>query len=271
MRAAKGATDASLEDATLRVDGVSVSYGGSAPAVRQVSLAVPPGRIVTLLGPNGAGKSTVVKAIVGLLGYDKGAIVEGTIHYRNVDLGRTPPERTVQLGVSLVPEGRRVFGHLTVVENLLVGGYRKPAAEARRGAEEFLDRFDALGRRRDHQAGLLSGGEQQLLALGRALMADPRLLLLDEPSLGLAPMAIDLVYAAVVELTSERGLSVLLVEQNAWKALRIASYAYVLEAGRVVAEGSASELRDQSDIARLYLGHGAVEAAPVVRERNWVG
>ncbi len=236
----------------LDLDGVEVSYG-QIRALRGVTLKVPDGRIVALLGANGAGKTTSLRAISGLLRPSAGSIV-----IDGARLDRLAPEEIVRRGVVQVPEGRRVFAGLTVLENLRMGAY------CRRGdLAEDLQRvyhyFPVLGERTRQPGGSLSGGEQQMLAIGRALMARPRILLLDEPSLGLAPKLVAEIFKIIRTINAD-GVTVLLVEQNAYQALSIAHYSYVLRLGRVVLEGTAAELRDRNDVVRSYLGRQTAES-----------
>ena len=238
----------------LELADVEVVYDGAFLVLRGLSLAVAAGEVVAVLGANGAGKSTALKAISGLLPSERGAITRGAIRFDGDDVTRLDAAERVRRGVSLVMEGRRVFEHLTVHDNLVAGGYSGRVT----GAD--FDRIYALLPRlaelRARVAGYLSGGEQQMLAIGRALMARPRLLLLDEPSLGLAPRLVDEVFAIIQRLNRELGATVLLVEQNARRALAIAHRGYVVESGRIALAGSAAELADNPDIKQFYLGVG---------------
>jgi branched-chain amino acid transport system ATP-binding protein len=238
----------------LQLENVEVIYDQVFLVLRGLSLVVPEGEVVALLGSNGAGKSTTLKAISGLLPTEHGAITDGSVGFDGRDLGRTDAAARVRLGISQVMEGRRVFEHLTVHENLVTGGYsrRVGAADFDR-VYSFLPRLAAL---RGRVAGYLSGGEQQMLAIGRALMSRPRLLLLDEPSLGLAPLLVDEMFGIVRRLNIELGLTALLVEQNARRALEVAQRGYVMETGRIVLEGTAAELAANPDIKEFYLGLG---------------
>jgi branched-chain amino acid transport system ATP-binding protein len=229
--------------ALLELQDVSASYGGLR-VLHGISLAVDEGQVVSVLGPNGAGKTTTLRAISGTVH------TSGTIIYDGARIGRSP-EHAARFRVAHVPEGRGTFVELTVWENLRLGAYtvRKP------DFDRVLGYFPWLGRRRDQQAGTLSGGEQQMLALARALMSQPRLLLLDEPSLGLAPIVVREIFEIVARLNSEEGLTVLVVEQNATVALDASQRAYVLEAGRVALEGTSEELRSDESIRRSYLGY----------------
>jgi branched-chain amino acid transport system ATP-binding protein len=234
-------------ESLLEVAGATVAYG-SVVAVRDVSLEVGRGEIVTVLGPNGAGKTTLLRTIAGALRPQSGVVTfEGR---RITGLG---PEDVVRLGVALVPEGRHVFPRLTVAENLAVGGISRADRDAiRRDAEALLSRFPILGERSGQLAGTLSGGEQQQLAIARALMSRPRMLLLDEPSLGLAPIVVDRIFELILELRSQ-GVTILLVEQNVHRALDAADRAYVLSVGRLVASGPTDQLLE-GELERAYLG-----------------
>ncbi len=232
----------------LNIDNVTVSYGG-VRALRGVSLQVEEGEIVALIGANGAGKSTTLKAICGLVRPQS-----GTITYDNKVLNKMPPYKIVSMGISQVPEGRRVFTRLTVLENLEMGGYtRKKAGEVKASIKNIFERFPRLEERKNQLAGTLSGGEQQMLAIGRALMSRPRLLLLDEPSMGLAPLLVQEIFSIITEI-NQAGTTILLVEQNANMALSIANRAYVLETGEIVLSGSASEMANNPDVRKAYLG-----------------
>jgi branched-chain amino acid transport system ATP-binding protein len=239
----------------LEVERLQVGYGG-APAIWDVSLTVGAGEPVSIVGPNGAGKTTLINAIAGLL-----PPASGSIRFRGVELSRLPAHEVCGQGIAIVPEGRRLFTAMTVEENLEIGCYL-PSARAVRN--ESVDRvysiFPILKERRRQVAGALSGGMQQMLAIGRALMARPRLLLLDEPSLGLAPAVVDHVFEVIAEI-HRAGAAVLLVEQNVVKALEVAARAYVLEEGRIVSEGAPADLLRQAHIQEVYLGHRGEEPA----------
>ena len=236
-------------EALLAVNDVTVKYGAIA-ALRGVSLRVRRGEIVSLLGANGAGKSTLMRTISGLLKPAAGSLV-----YDGRPLAGLSADRIVCSGISQVPEGRRVFPTLSVRENLMLGAYTRPAGEMRGGLEAAYALFPRLKERAGQLAGTLSGGEQQMLAIGRALMARPRLLLLDEPSLGLAPIIVRDIFQALRRIARD-GLTILLVEQNARMALRLADRAYILEHGEVVLEGTARELLDSDLVRASYLGGG---------------
>ena len=236
----------------LEVANLEVVYNDVVLVLRGVSLTVPSGKVVALLGANGAGKSTLLRAITGLLPVHRGRVTKGTVTFNGRDTTHDDPARRVKAGLAQVMEGRRIFAELTVDENLRTGAYTKRAALAS-NYERVIDLFPMLGERRRQVAGYLSGGEQQMLAIGRALMSSPGLLLLDEPSLGLAPMVVDQIRRIVVDINAQ-GTSVLLVEQNATMALSIADHGYVLEHGRVVRDGPGSELLADKDIREFYLG-----------------
>ncbi|MDQ7851218.1 MAG: ABC transporter ATP-binding protein [Armatimonadota bacterium] len=232
----------------LRIEGITVAYGQVA-ALRDASLLVSPGEIVSIIGANGAGKTTLLRTISGLL-----HPLSGTIHFQTTRIDRMEPHQIARLGIAHVPEGRRIFPYLSVQENLWMGGLQireRTQIEAR--LEEVFDLFPVLAQRRRQAGGTLSGGEQQMLAIARALMADPRLLLLDEPSLGLGPKVVDAVFDVIAKLHQQRR-TVLLVEQNAYLSLEVADRAYVLETGRIVLEGRAAELMDHPHVRRAYLG-----------------
>ena len=232
----------------LELRDATVTYG-AAPAVSHVSLKVEEGEMVVVVGPNGAGKTTLINALAGLH-----ALAGGTLVFAGRDISRLPRHRFCDEGIALVPEGRRLFTEMTVRENLELGSYRS-AAKARRSQSmnEILEIFPVLRERLDGVAGTLSGGQQQMLAIGRALMARPKLLLLDEPSLGLAPAIVQEVFRVIREINAQ-GVAVLLVEQNVAMALDLARRAYVLEEGRIVAQGSPQEIRSHPEIERAYLG-----------------
>jgi branched-chain amino acid transport system ATP-binding protein len=231
----------------LRIDDLHVSYGRIV-ALRGVSIEVEAGEIVGLIGANGAGKSTLLAAVMGLL-----RPAAGSITYEDVSLIGMAPERIVRRGIVLVPEGRRIFGSLTVNENLDIGTTAANGSKAAETRERVLDRFPALRELVGTTASRLSGGEQQMLAIARALMGRPRLLLLDEPSLGLAPLIIDHVFEALADLSAD-GVTILLVEQNALRTVEFANRSYVLRAGEIVLAGQRDELLDTPDLASTYLG-----------------
>ena len=237
----------------LALNNVEVIYEEVILVLRGLSLQVPEGQIVALLGSNGAGKTTTLKAICGLLPSEHGEITDGDIALRGTDITHTDAARIVRMGISLVMEGRRVFEHLTVHENLLAGAHTR-----REDHSDDLDMvygyFPRLADLRNRTAGYLSGGEQQMLAIGRALMARPKLMMLDEPSLGLAPMLVAEIFEIVKRLNTDLGTTVLLVEQNARRALEIAHHGYIMEQGRIVLEGPARDLAENPDVKEFYLG-----------------
>jgi branched-chain amino acid transport system ATP-binding protein len=245
------------ESAALSVRDLTVSYGRAVRALHGVSLDVPQGGIVAVLGANGAGKTTLMRAISGTLRFHGGVISSGKITYGGMSLSTSPAHRIVEAGVVQAPEGRRVFGRMTVEENLKVGGFHAPEAVKKR----VLELFPVLGERRKQRASLLSGGEQQMLAMGRALMARPKVLLLDEPTLGLAPLMAQRIAETVTEI-NKQGTAILLVEQNASLALRLADYAYVLDVGEVALHGPAALLAASDEVRQRYLGVSE-GAAPV--------
>ncbi|MET0135967.1 MAG: ABC transporter ATP-binding protein [Kibdelosporangium sp.] len=238
----------------LLVNNLEVVYDDVVLVLRGLSIDVPDGAIVAVLGANGAGKTTLLRAVSGLLMPHRGKITKGSVWLSGEDITGADPAKIVRLGIAQVLEGRRVFAEITVDENLRAGAYtRRSRAEVRSSYERVLDLFPVLAERRKSIAGYLSGGEQQMLAIGRALMASPRLLLLDEPSLGLAPRLVEQVRDIIVQI-NQQGTSVLLIEQNAVMALAIAREGYVLETGKVVKHGPAAELLADEDIREFYLG-----------------
>lgn len=246
----------------LQLEHIEVIYGRVILAVRGVSLKVPAGSVVALLGANGAGKSTTLKAVSSLVRAERGEVVQGRIVFDGADITDTNPARLAAAGLVQVLEGRHCFGHLTVEENLKTGAFvRKPKrADLAQSLEQIYHYFPRLKTRRSSLAGYTSGGEQQMVAIGRALMAQPRLILLDEPSMGLAPQIVEEIFEIVRTLNQQAGVSFLLAEQNAAVALRYADYGYVIENGVVATEGPARELDARGDVAAFYLG-GSVAVA----------
>jgi branched-chain amino acid transport system ATP-binding protein len=240
----------------LALNNIEVIYDHVALAIKGVSVDVPQGGMVALLGANGAGKSTTLKAISGLLKPERGEVTRGELHFMGEDIARLMPQQRVQRGIVQVLEGRRVFEHLTPDENLVAASAvtRCSRHEMIRRRDRVYAYFKRLHERRSAQAGFLSGGEQQMLAIGRALMTDPKLLMLDEPSLGLAPFLVAEIFDIVRRINREEGLSVLLVEQNAMAALEIVSHGYLMENGRVVMHDSADAMKRNPDIQEFYLG-----------------
>ena len=242
----------------LKVNNIEVIYGRVIQVLRGVSLDVSDGQIVALLGANGAGKTTTLKAVSGMLRTEEGDVTEGTIVFDGKRIERHGPEDIAAMGLSQAMEGRRVLEHLTVEENLLVGAYcRKDKARVKRDLETVFDYIPKVKHLRRRVSGYLSGGEQQMLVIGRALMARPKLMLLDEPSLGLAPLMVEDIYRIIQRINKEQGTSILLVEQNARAALGIADFGYVMENGKVVFSGPAETLKDNEDVRESYLGLSA--------------
>ncbi|SEG39547.1 ABC transporter ATP-binding protein [Bosea lathyri] len=236
------------EATPLIVSGLSASYG-VVPALRNVSLSVRSGQIVTLIGANGAGKSTLIKTICGLV-----RPTAGSVQLFGEDVTGLSPDRLVTKGLSVVPEGRRLFGEMTMLENLELGAYaRTDKAAVKRDLEKVLDLFPELRERLSTQAGTFSGGQQQMIAVARALMSAPRMLLLDEPTIGLAPAIVDRIAELIVRI-ADTGVNILLVEQNAETALSVAAYAYILEGGAIIAEDAAGTLAQSPEVQRAYLG-----------------
>jgi len=241
----------------LSLNNIEVIYENVFLVIKGLSLEVPEGGIITLLGANGAGKSTTLKAISGLLKVENGDVTKGTIELNGEPVQKFNATQIVRKGIAMVPEGRRVFEHLNAEENLVVGAHiRKNMGKIRQDLEMVYEYFPRLAERAKVRAGYLSGGEQQMLAIGRGMMSRPKLMLLDEPSLGLAPQLVKEIFDIVVKLNKEENVSFLLVEQNATMALAIAEHGYILETGRVVMSGSAETLRGNDDIKEFYLGIG---------------
>jgi branched-chain amino acid transport system ATP-binding protein len=251
----------------LSLNNVEVIYDSVILVLKGVSITCEEGRITTLLGANGAGKTTTLKAISGVLRTERGDVTKGSVELGGQRIDRLPPYEVVQRGVVQVFEGRRVFEHLTTEENLVAGAHTQPdRAKVAAGIERVYQYFPRLKERRHVQSGYLSGGEQQMLVIGRALMSTPKVMLLDEPSLGLAPMLVEEIFAIVQRLNQREQLTVLLVEQNASMALRIADHGYVMENGRIVLEGTGDSLRENADIKEFYLGLTEVGARKSYRD-----
>ena len=231
----------------LKVENINVYYG-AIHAIKDVSFEVEEGEIVTLIGANGAGKSTILKTISGLL-----HTRTGSIHYEGKDLKGIAPHNIVKMGVAHVPEGRRMFARMTVEENLQMGAFTQPSSSVNDSLENVYSRFPRLKERRKQEAGTLSGGEQQMLAMGRALMSKPKLMMMDEPSMGLAPILVEQIFDIIREL-NQAGSTILLVEQNALMALSVANRGYVLETGRIVLNASAKDLLNNDSVKKAYLG-----------------
>jgi branched-chain amino acid transport system ATP-binding protein len=251
----------------LQVNNIEVSYMGVIQVLRGVSLEVGDGKITALLGANGGGKTTTLKAISGLLKTEEGEVTSGDINFNGKRTEKYGPEEIAALGISQVMEGRRVLEHLSVEENLLIGAYlRKDKAGVKKDLELVYSYFPRLKQMRSRTSGYLSGGEQQMLVVGRALMASPRLMLLDEPSLGLAPLMVQEIYGIIRRINDEQKVSILVVEQNVQAALGIADYGYVMENGKIVMDGPADKLKDNEDVKEFYMGLSAVGERKSYRE-----
>jgi len=263
----------------LQLNNIDVVYMNVIQVLRGVSLTVADGQIVALLGANGGGKTTTLKAISGMLKTEEGEVTDGSIEFDGQRIDRLRPEDIAVLGISQAMEGRRVLEHLSVEENLLVGAYRrKDRREIKRDMEMVFDYFPALKRLRRRMSGYLSGGEQQMLVIGRAMMARPKLMLLDEPSLGLAPLLVREIYEIIQKINTDQKMAILLVEQNVRAALGIADCGHVLENGRVVLSGTAENLRENEDVREFYMGLSAVGSQKSYREvkhyrrrKRWLG
>jgi len=270
------------QEVMLTLNNVEVIYSDVIQVLRGVSLEVPDGKIVTLLGANGAGKSTTLKSISGLLHSQEGEISRGGITFDGKDIGVLAPEKIVKLGIVQVLEGRRLFNHLSVEENLLLGRISRRQTTGTVSASQDLDQvyhyFPRLKDLRKRISGYLSGGEQQMLVIGRGLMAHPKLMLLDEPSLGLAPLLVEEIFYEIKQISKDEGTAILLVEQNARVALNLADYAYVMENGRIVLDGTSDQLNENEDIKEFYLGLTQVgerksyrDVKHYKRRKRWLG
>ena len=248
-------------EAILEVDNIEVVYNKAVQVLRGLSLRVPRGAIVALLGSNGAGKSTTLKSISGLLSLEDGEVTAGEIRFKGESMLTQPPERRVRSGLFHVMEGRHVFEDLNVEENLIAATYALHGRKQNsgNGFELVYEYFPRLKERRHQLAGYLSGGEQQMLAIGRALIAQPELIMLDEPSLGLAPLLVEEVFTIIARINREQGTTILLVEQNAAVSLAIASYGYIMESGKIVIDGTPDKLVANEDVQEFYLGVGGPE------------
>ncbi len=264
----------------LKLNNIEVIYSSVILVLRGVSLTLNDGEIACLLGANGAGKSTVLKAISGLLRTELGEVTHGNIEYNGQRIDRKDPEEIAKMGITQVIEGRRLYPHLSVEENLLIGAYLNPNASdvKKRLAQIYEEYFPNLKVLRKNVSGYLSGGEQQMVVIGRSLMARPRVMLLDEPSLGLAPQIVKQIFQIINKINSDEKISMLVVEQNARVALSIAAFGYVMENGRVVLDGAADRLRDNEDVREFYLGLSQVGAKKSYREvkhykrrKRWLG
>ncbi len=262
----------------LTVDNLEVIYNDVILVLKGLSLKVRQGGITALLGPNGAGKTTTLKAVSGLIRTEDGEITDGAVIYDGKPIHKALPERIVRSGIFQVMEGRRVFEDLSVEENLRCGGFTRPKSEYAASLHRVYEYFPRLLERRKQLAGYLSGGEQQMLAIGRALMAKPKLLLLDEPSLGLAPLLVEEIFTIVQRVNQEEGVTILLVEQNARAALSISQQGYILENGRIVMDGSSEALLNNPDVQEFYLGlghggkkHSYRDVKHYRRRKRWLG
>ncbi|MFC0217034.1 branched-chain amino acid transport system ATP-binding protein [Pseudochelatococcus lubricantis] len=245
-------------DGILSVNNIEVIYDHVILVLKGVSLTVPKGGIVALLGANGAGKTTTLKAISNLLHAERGEVTKGSIQFKDDRVDQLSPNELVRRGCIQVMEGRHCFGHLSIEENLLTGAFtrRDGWAAVKRDMEKVYDYFPRLRQRKNSQAGYTSGGEQQMCAIGRAMMSKPSMILLDEPSMGLAPQVVEEIFEIVRELNTKEGVSFLLAEQNTNIALRYATYGYIMETGRIVMDGEAAALRENEDVKEFYLGVG---------------
>lgn len=245
----------SEQETILNINNIEVKYHEVILVIKGVSINVPKGGIIALLGANGAGKSTTLKAISGLLKHENGEVTDGSIEFMGERIDRMGPEKIAKMGIVQVIEGRRVFEHLTVEQNLKVGAHMKKYGRSiKDGLEMVYHYFPRLKEKRNEIAGFISGGEQQMTVVGRALMTNPKLILLDEPSMGLAPLLIHEIFKIITKLNQEEKISILLVEQNAKLALNVAPHAYVMENGRIVMDDSAEKLLQNPDIKDFYLG-----------------
>lgn len=262
----------------LKLNNVEVKYVGVILVLRGVSIEVGDGKIIALLGANGAGKTTTLKAISGLLGTEEGEVTDGSIEFDGQRIDNMTPENIVKMGIVQVMEGRRVLGHLTVEENLRAGAYIRRDGEIKRDTDMIYDYFPCLKELRNQVSGYLSGGEQQMLVIGRGLMAKPKLMLLDEASLGLAPLVVREIFEIVKKVSLEENTSIFLVEQNALAALSIAEFGYVIENGRIVFDGLSAKLRENKDIQEFYMGLSELgerksyrEVKHYRRRKRWLG
>ena len=239
----------------LEVNNIEVVYNDVILVLKGISLSVPKGDIVALLGANGAGKTTTLKAITGILRLQNGDLEGGIISFEGKEIQDDDPDQIVRKGISMVPEGRRIFSDLSVVENLVVGAFTRPdRSRVKKDLEMVLNYFQVLRERRNQRAVYLSGGEQQMAVVGRALMSQPRLIMLDEPSLGLAPLVVKSIFEILKQINHDQSTTLLLVEQNANLALNFASYGYIMENGRIVLDGPCDKLRENEDVQEFYLG-----------------
>lgn len=260
--------------AELNVENLKVVYRGVILALQGVSLRAGRGEAVALLGPNGAGKSTLVRAVAGLLSQYEGRVLDGKITLNGQDISQAPALKVASLGLTAILEGRPVFRYLTVLENIRAASHKLTAAKQKEITDEIFSRFPRIYERRFEQAGYLSGGEQQMLLLGMALLTEPQVLVVDEPSLGLSPKLVEEVMRVLGDLRHEKGLTLMLVEQNARAAFQVVERVYVMEQGRMVFEGSAQEAQGDADVMEFYLGAGGAggfsEAKRYRRRKRWV-
>lgn len=263
----------------LKLNNMEVMYQGVILVLKGVSIEVPDGSIIALLGPNGAGKTTTLKAISGLLHSEEGAVTDGSVEFNGQRIDQMDPAEIVKLGILQIMEGRRILEHLTVEQNLKVGSHlRRDREGIKRDSGRVYDYFPALKRLKKQTVGWISGGEQQMLVIGRALMAQPKVILLDEPSLGLAPILVREIFRTIRRLNAEEKITMLLVEQNVRVALILAEYGYVLENGRIVLDGPSEKLKDNEDIKEFYLGLSQVgerksykAVKHYKRRKRWLG
>lgn len=263
----------------LSLNNVEVIYSNIILVLKGISMEVPDGKIVALLGANGAGKTTTLKAISGLLSIENGRVTDGTMTFDGHRIDNTNPEATVKIGIAQILEGRLVFGHLTVDENLRTGAFSvSNSATVKRDLELMYQYFPRLKVLHNRTSGYLSGGEQQMLVIGSALMSHPKILLLDEPSLGLSPILVEEIFGIIGRINKEEHTAMLLVEQNAHAALELADYGYVMENGRIVLDGTTEKLRDNEDIKEFYLGLSEVgekksykQVKHYRRRKRWLG
>lgn len=263
----------------LKVNNIEVTYHGVILVLRGVSLEVGDGKIISLLGANGAGKSTTLKAISGLLKTEVGRVSRGSIHFDGQEIEKSDPEELAKMGIIQVMEGRRILEHLTVEDELLVAGYIvRNKLNLSKELERIYHYFPKLKDLRHHTSGYCSGGEQQMLVIGRALMSHPKLVMLDEPSLGLAPMLVEEIFRIVKAINEEEKVSILIVEQNAVAALDLAEYGYIMENGRIVLDGTSGQLKANEDVKEFYLGFGALSQRKSYRDvkhykrrKRWLG
>ncbi|MGI6244887.1 MAG: ABC transporter ATP-binding protein [Pseudochelatococcus sp.] len=272
------ATPEAAADTILSVNNIEVIYDHVILVLKGVSLTVPKGGIVALLGANGAGKTTTLKAVSNLLHAERGEVTKGNIAFKGERVDRLSPNELVRRGCIQVMEGRHCFGHLNIEENLLTGAFtrRDGWGAVKRDLEKVYDYFPRLRQRKNSQAGYTSGGEQQMCAIGRAMMSKPSMILLDEPSMGLAPQVVEEIFEIVRELNTKEGVSFLLAEQNTNIALRYATYGYIMETGRIVMDGEAAALRENEDVKEFYLGVGGAdrksfrEVKSYKRRKRWL-